>query len=302
MAAKTKTKIDVEINEQTGPADDIVHEVEIPVVEDKKTIKERKKKEKRDKKDKNKKETGGKKKPIAKIIVFSAVAVIFVGLVAVVGFDALGLRTKYLNGFLQNIPIVKNIVPAENTVEGEYAGWTQEELVNEIAFLKTEIESNEEAIEVLNQKSDIYVKEISRLEGFEQQQLDFKARQEEFDRMIASNDRNAYAKFYSSINPENAEVLYREAVLENRDTKKLNEYVSTFRDMSESESALILEELIGTDMDLVVLIVSNLESEFRASILGKMAPANAASITKMMLPQPAQAPEAVPLASTTQVQ
>lgn len=203
-------------------------------------------------------------------------------LVAVVGFDVLGLRTKYLNGLLRNIPIVKDLVPEDNN--NQQNNVSNEELLAQIDMLNKTIEDNKTEIESLNKKNDAYVQQIAKLQEFEKKQEDFKAQKAEFDNMIALNDPNAYAKFYEAIDPQNAEALYKEVVGTNQNTKELNNYVATFSDMDEARAAGIFEQMIATDMDLVVLILKNITPETRGAIIGRMAPENGASVAKMMAP------------------
>ena len=229
-----------------------------------------------------------------KIIALMIVALIIAALVAVVGFDALGLRSRYLNGFLQNIPIVKNVIPAEDNIDGAYAGLSREQLVDEIDRLNAAVDQNRQEVESLTAKSDMYVKEIARLKAFEEQQVAYKADKEAFDAVIAMGNPAAYAQYYATISPENAEVLYQQAVRQNQNTKEIKNYVATFTAMDESEAASILSEMIATDMDLVVLIVSHIDSESRGAIMGQMTPADAASVAKMMAPKEEQQVVAAP--------
>ena len=58
--------------------------------------------------------------------------------------------------------------------------------------------------------------------------------------------------------------------------------------MKKDAAAKVLEEMIGTDMDLVVRILNNIGAEKRGAILGAMEPANAAAAAKQMAPDEQQ--------------
>ena len=106
--------------------------------------------------------------------------------------------------------------------------------------------------------------------------------------MVALNDPKAYSSFYESIAPENAEELYKQAVNKEVTDKALKDYIQTFENMKKDAATKILEELIITDMDLVITILQNLSSEKRSEILSTMDPKNAASCSKLLSPVQAQ--------------
>ncbi len=274
MAASTKTKIKNDENNTTTETSE-VNDVDID--EGKKAKKEKKKKEK-DKKGKK-----GKKKWIFLILLLliAAVAAIFV-------FNPLNIRDDYFYPALRSIPVVKNIIPAEESEKDEYSGLTREQLVVQNKKLEAEKKALEEEKSALSDRADELDKELVRLREIEANQLEFKAEKEEFDRMIAENDPNAYMQFYESIDPENAETLYREAAGDSVTQKELKQYVQTFENMKKDAAAKVLEEMIGTDMELVVRILNNISSEQRGAILGAMEPENAAAAVKQMAPDEQQ--------------
>ncbi len=103
--------------------------------------------------------------------------------------------------------------------------------------------------------------------------------------MIALNDPKAYSSFYESIAPENAERLYQESIQKVDIDKQFKDYISTFENMKKDAAAKILEELIMTDMDLVITILENLSSTKRSEVLSTMDPKNAASCAKLLSPE-----------------
>lgn len=193
-------------------------------------------------------------------------ALILAILVAILGFNAGGIRDKYLRKPLEKIPIIKNLLPPIKKDES----------------IEEEISEDEKAINSLTEEIKNLKTEIDRLKTFELSQNQFKIDKEKFDKLIALNDPKAYSTFYESISPENAEKLYKEAVVKANLDKDFKEYISTFENMKKDAASKILEELILTDTDLVITILENLTSVKRAEILSTMDSKNAATATKLL--------------------
>ncbi len=203
------------------------------------------------------------------LIMFIISSIIIITLVAILGFNAGGIRDKYLRSTLEKIPIVKNLLPPLKEPEIE----------------ENKISPEEETINSLTSEIEKLNEEIKRLKEFEANQLQFKAQKEEFDRMIALNDAKAYATFFEGIEPENAEKLYKEAVQKVELDKEFKNYISTFENMKKDAASKILEELVTTDTDLVVTILKNLSGTKRSEILSAMDSKNAAAISKLLYPK-----------------
>ncbi len=238
-----------------------------------------KKKKKKDKKDKKKKKGG-----IFKLIFL---AVIFGLLIAVLVFNAGDIREKYLRNYLEKIPVVKNMLPEKQEEENadEFSGLSREELASQIRVMNEENKSLEDEKAALNDEIKKLNDEMKRLQEIEANQLAFNEEKEEFDRMIAENDPEAYSKFYESIEPETAESIYREIAEASQSDDELKQYVQTFEGMKKDAAAKVLEEMMGTDMELVVQILNNISSDQRGDILSSMEAANAAACARQMAPQ-----------------
>ncbi len=271
MAAKTKA----DINEVSAPENE----------NDNVNIDS--KAEKKAEKKKNKKK--GKKKGKGKII-FLIILVLIVGAaVAVFGFNILNLRDEYVYPALRGLPVVGDWIPAEESdEEDEYSGLTKEQLIVQNKKLASENKALEEDKKTLTDRISEDDKEITRLKEFESNQTKFQNEKAEFDRRIAENDIEAYKDYYESIYPENADAIYREVATQEAVDKELKQYVQTFEGMKKDAAAKVLEEMIGTDMDLVVRILNNISAEKRGDILSAMDAANAAAAAKQMAPDEQQ--------------
>lgn len=212
-----------------------------------------------------------KKGCLVTVIIFVIIIAI---LVAILGFNAGGIRDRYLRTTLEKIPIVRNLLPPLN-----------EENLNTSEIQGENISAEQQTIDALKAEIQNLNAEINRLKAFEESQVQFKTEKEEFDRLIALNDAKAYSAFYESIAPENAERLYQEAVQKANIDKQFKDYISTFENMKKDAASKILEELIMTDMDLVITILENLSSTKRSEILSTMDAKHAASCAKLLSPQ-----------------
>ena len=86
-----------------------------------------------------------------------------------------------------------------------------------------------------------------------------------------------------SIDPENAEVLYKQVVEQSIYNSKVKDYAKTYSSMKAKEAAAIFDTMTG-DLKLVADILLNMSAKSRADILGKMDPEIAAKVTAIMEP------------------
>lgn len=222
----------------------------------------------------------GGKAPVIIIIL------VFVAILGAAVFDIYGPGRSYLRGVLNNVPIVRNILPPEKDAdEGEnLEGLSQEQLIkmiDELTDTNTGLQNDLDAAKELHSDQ---MAEIEKLRVFEAQQGKYRKDKEEFDRLVAMGDPAAYSKYYDSISPDNREKLYGEASEEADRMAKERSYVKMISEMDESAAAAALEILIPTDMGLVVRIVTSLDRDKAGAIVSEMEPRNAASVMKMTAP------------------
>jgi len=208
-------------------------------------------------------------------------------LVAAVGFNFAGMRERYLRGIIDSIPIVNSLFPPPQTHDGDRDPrdlMTNAELISEIYALQNEIDMLNSDNDDLKRRIGIYTAEIENLRAVEEQQEQFRNDKNEFDKLIAMRDPASYTKFYESISPENADTLYREAGLASGRVQALKRLTNTVSAMEESTSARMLETLMATDMDLVVLLLTNISTGTSGMIIESMSAENAAAVVKRMAP------------------
>ncbi|MDR1066929.1 MAG: hypothetical protein LBL35_05810 [Clostridiales bacterium] len=215
-----------------------------------------------------------KKRVLASVITLSLLGVFL----AVVVFNPLNIRRRYITPVARRIPLIKNFTEVDD------AGLTRAELEATIASLETELEGERRLNDEMTEKSGQYVKEISRLKDIEARQAKFQVEKEKFDAMIVQGDPKAYVEFYESVLPENAEELYENAVSDISRDREFKKYINALREADEEASAKILETLAAGDMELVVDILRGFDAEKCGSILSAMETGTAADVVRNMSP------------------
>jgi len=197
-------------------------------------------------------------------------------------FNPMGMRDRVKNGaegLMKRIPVVRNLVTAPPE-EDEEETIDMEEIQAEIDGLQAMVDERDRLIENMQSNAAMKDDEIAQLRSVAIRYEDWRADKEAFDRMIAEHDPRAYANFYESIDPLNAEILYPRAAASADYEAAMKKYIREFEAMDEKKVAAILEEMILADMDLVVLILENMDYENAGGVLGEMSPQNASAVSR----------------------
>jgi len=284
---------------------DVTEEVGNTTEEDpkaaKKAAKEAKKAEKQAKKDakKNGEEGADDEESLGiggKLIMgFVVLLIILIWLVIfafLVKMDVGGFGSTVLFPVLKDVPYVNRILPGiEEYIpaeEDEYAAYTTvEEAVDRIKELEVEIEALKETG---TQNSD-YIAELeaasAELAEYKANEAAFEETKEKFYEEVVFSDNapdiNEYKTYYESIEPENAEAIYKQVVSQIQTDEEIGDYVKAYSSMKAKDAAAIFDTMTD-DFDLVCEILSAMDASTRADILAAMSEENAAIITKMMEP------------------
>ncbi|TCK97892.1 hypothetical protein EDC19_0294 [Natranaerovirga hydrolytica] len=211
-------------------------------------------------------------------------------------FDIAGFGNVVMRPLLDDVPVLNMILPNEEITEDSpediegniYNIETLEEAIHLLSEKDSLLENKDEEIRLLYQDIDRLQDEVDRLRNFEETYEAFLREREEFDELVVFGDDapsvEEYQRFYESIYPQNAENIYERIMEEQYYDERASAYAKTYQDMRAADAARILESMM-TDLDLVVLILENINSEQRARILGAMEPRTAARITRRMAPQ-----------------
>ncbi|WP_033153973.1 MotE family protein [Pseudobutyrivibrio ruminis] len=284
---------------------DVTEEVGNTTEEDpkaaKKAAKEAKKAEKQAKKDakKNGEEGADEEESLGiggKLIMgFVVLLIILIWLVIfafLVKMDVGGFGSTVLFPVLKDVPYVNRILPGiEEYIpaeEDEYAAYTTvDEAVDRIKELEVEIEALKETG---TQNSD-YIAELeaasAELAEYKANEAAFEETKEKFYEEVVFSDNapdiNEYKTYYESIEPENAEAIYKQVVSQIQTDEEIEDYVKAYSSMKAKDAAAIFDTMTD-DFDLVCEILSAMDASTRADILAAMSEENAAIITKMMEP------------------
>ena len=137
-------------------------------------------------------------------------------------------------------------------------------------------------------KIDELKTEVARLKKFEEEQKNFEEEKLKFDEEVVFNDKapdiKEYQEYYESIDPTNAELIYKEVLEQQELDSEIEDYVAMYSNMKASEAASIFNEMTG-NLKLVAKILKNMDADTSSAILGKMDTDIAAKLTVMMDPE-----------------
>jgi hypothetical protein len=244
---------------------------------------------------KNKNNDDNKEKSIgSRILAFILVLLIIFIWLAIFGvlikLNVGGFGNSILRPLLKDIPVINQILPdvtdEQIAYENDYPYQTLEEAVARIKELELINESltssNTTDADLI---SDLQA-EVSRLKVFEENQIAFEDRVLDFEKNIvfaeAAPDIEEYKAYYASINPTNAEEIYRQVIEQLQYSEAIKEKADIYRKMKPENAAEILE-IMTADIDLVAQMLLAMKPTESSLILAEMDPTAAAKITKKML-------------------
>lgn len=231
-----------------------------------------------------------------KIAVFFVTLIIFIIWLAIIllliKWDVGGFGSGVLGPILKDVPYVNRILPdsvteEQTTEDTAYMFDSMEDAVNRIKELEVQLAQAQNT-----QTSD--AEYIAQLEGqaaelakYRQEEAQFEAEKQKFYEEVvfgeSAPDIKEYMAFYESIDPANAEIIYRQVAQQQAVNAELEEYVKTYSQMKPKEAAAIFNTMTN-DLQLVADILTNMDAQSRANILGKMDSETAAKVTEIMQP------------------
>ena len=263
---------------------------------EKKAEKQRKKEEKKlakqqELEDDTEDSSGGSK--VALVFVTLIIIIIWLAILALlVKMDVGGFGSTVLAPVLKDVPYINKILPATDeselgTEDTEYPYQTLDEAVAYIKELELELQTAQEG----SSENSAYVaqleSEVAKLQQYEQNEADFENEKAQFYEEVVFNDKapdiSEYQKYYESIDPANAEELYKEVVQQEQTSQELTDYVSTYSQMKPKEAAAIFDTMTD-NLELVAKILNQMDRQSAANILGKMDSQTAAKVSELMEP------------------
>ena len=218
------------------------------------------------------------------------IILIWLGIIVVlIKFDVGGFGSTVLRPMIKDVPYLNMILPENNDVmeDTEYQYETIDDAVDRIkeleALLDAQLATNAEDADTIASLQS----QVSELQIYKQEQAAFETLKEKFYEELVFSDQapdiEEYKTYYESIDPENAEVLYKQTIEQLAYDAQIEDYVKTYSTMKAKEAAAIFDTMTN-DFELVADILRNMSTKARADILGKMDPENAAKITAILEP------------------
>ncbi len=258
--------------------------------EEKKKKKQEKKAARQDQEMAEEQETVGGKL----IVAFATLVIIaiWLGILALlVRLDVGGFGSTVLHPLLKDVPYVNKILPevkpAESGEDADYPYQTVDEAIARIKELEGELEAVMQSDKDGSAKIEDLQSQVRKLKKYRDNEAAFETLRQQFYEEVVFGDNapdiSEYQKFYEAINPDNAEVLYKEVIEQQAYDSKVDDYVKTYSTMKPKEAAAIFDTMTD-NLSLVRRILEKMTSANRANILAAMNQDTAAKLTEMLEP------------------
>jgi flagellar motility protein MotE (MotC chaperone) len=268
-------------------------------------IKEENRKEARKNKKKKKEEAKSKKQQEEEpeeeekmgsklVLAFVTILIIFIWLAIIailIKSDVGGFGSSVLYPLLKDVPYVNQILPSPagdyQVEDTQYQYGTLDDAVARIKELELELDEAKDTNKKNSETIDDLKSQIEDLSVYKEEQAAFEKEKEKFyEEVVLSDDApdiNEYKTYYESIDPENAEVLYKQVVEQITYDEEVQDYAKTYSQMQAKEAAAIFDTMTD-NLGLVADILMAMGTKSRADILGKMNAETAAKLTEIMEP------------------
>ena len=270
----------------------------------KKAEKARRKEEKRNRKlakkeakkngttDEFEEESGGGKAAV--LFVTLMIIVIWLAILAVlIHFDVGGFGSTVMQPILKDVPYVNKILPKteeEETKTKEDSKYPYKTVDEAVAYIK-ELEKELADAKESNSENDAYVADLeaqaAQWKEYKENEQKFEEEKAKFYKEVVFSDQapdiNEYKKYYESIDPQNAENLYKQVVEQQEKDDDMSDYVKAYSQMKPKQAAAIFDTMTD-NLELVAKILSAMKADARGDILCNMKTDTAAKVTKLMEP------------------
>lgn len=264
---------------------------------------EKKKREKKEKKEKknakgnasepeeDEDEKGGGR--LILVLTTILIIAIWMGIIGIlIKTDVGGFGSTVLYPLLKDVPYVNKILPqpeetVEQTEDTEYQYGSLSEAINRIKELEKELDEASSTNKNDKKKIKDLKAQIKDLSKYKEDEAAFEKEKEKYYEEVVFSDQapdiQQYKTYYESIDPENAEVLYKQVVEQITYDSQVEDYAKTYSNMKPQEAASIFDTMTD-NLGLVADILMNMGTQQRADILGKMDATTAAKLTEIMEP------------------
>lgn len=218
---------------------------------------------------------------------------IWLGIIAIlIKTDVGGFGSAVLYPVLKDVPYINKILPVTDssdlpTEDTQYQYGSLDEAVARIKELELELDQAKASQQKDSETIDNLNAQIDDLSTYKDDEAAFEKEKEKFYEEVVFSDNapdiNEYKTYYESIDPKNAEVLYKQVVEQVTYDNEVKDYAETYSKMKPKEAAAIFDTMTD-NLGLVADIMNNMGTEERGKILGKMDATTAAKLTEIMEP------------------
>lgn len=261
---------------------------------DKKEKKEKKEKKVKEKQDDNENENNEEEGGSKIVLAFVALLIIaiWLGIIGIlIKTDVGGFGSTVLAPIFKDVPVINKILPNSVQMSTETEGTaysTVDEAVERIKELEIQIDTLNAQAETDKKTIEELSSQVGELGTYKEEQKNFELEKEKYYEEVVFSDQapdiEEYKTYYESIDPENAEVLYKQVCEQIQKSQEIKDYAATYSSMKPKEAAAIFDTMTD-DLNLVADILLTMDTESRAKILGKMNSDTAAKLTEIMNPK-----------------
>lgn len=239
----------------------------------------------------NTEEEEGSSSKLAVALVTLVIIIVWLAILALlIKWDVGGFGSTVMRPLLKDIPYVNRILPDSEdnlSTEEDYPYKNMDEAVAYIKELEQELAQAQQG----SSENSAYVADLEaqsqKLKEYEANEAAFEEEKEKFYNEVVFSDQapdiEQYKEYYESIDPDNAELLYKQVVEQQQTDSKIADYVKGYSQMKPKEAAAIFDTMTD-NLNLVAQILENMDAQSRADILGKMNSDTAAKVTEIMNP------------------
>ena len=235
-------------------------------------------------------EEGGSSKLAVALVTLVIIIVWLAILALLIKWDVGGFGSTVMRPLLKDIPYVNRILPDSEddlSTEEDYPYKNMDEAVAYIKELEQELAQAQQG----SSENSAYIADLEaqsqKLKEYEANEAAFEEEKEKFYNEVVFSDQapdiEQYKEYYESIDPDNAELLYKQVVEQQQTDSKISDYVKGYSQMKPKEAAAIFDTMTD-NLNLVAQILENMDAQSRADILGKMNSDTAAKVTEFMNP------------------
>ncbi|RGI44872.1 hypothetical protein DXB43_05795 [Roseburia sp. OM04-10BH] len=235
-------------------------------------------------------EEGGSSKLAVALVTLVIIIVWLAILALLIKWDVGGFGSTVMRPLLKDIPYVNRILPDSEddlSTEEDYPYKNMDEAVAYIKELEQELAQAQQG----SSENSAYIADLEaqsqKLKEYEANEAAFEEEKEKFYNEVVFSDQapdiEQYKEYYESIDPDNAELLYKQVVEQQQTDSKISDYVKGYSQMKPKEAAAIFDTMTD-NLNLVAQILENMDAQSRADILGKMNSDTAAKVTEIMNP------------------